>query len=386
MLHFADDINVIPIENNLIVYHSGSRRCWVLNPLAARIFSGLRDGLSRKSIVDVVSRHHGVSPLQADELFDEALSSWMAAGLLVDENAITSSWPAYEQSAYAPPLVEVPPLKRYTICGLHFSLGFSDGELRNALGQLFASYMNECDEHVDVSLYIVRCGAGYVLYEDDSVVEVSDSASVISNRFFQRLVSAVAGGCDVRACLHSAVVLKGDAVYLVSGKSLSGKSTFATALSFSGFEMLNDEFAFVCGDDHTVKSMPLPAKLRRNSWGLLDQFSREISFKPVCMQRGEPVKFFPGADVSLARLRQGFGLGGMCFLHRSQAATPQCLRISATEAFVRLIEGESWVDPDFNKLNSLIKWLETVPSFVLCYADLRQAVDMMKRCVCCDRP
>lgn len=354
--------------------------------LAAGIFSGLREGLSRKCIVHAVSESYGISRTRGNELFSEALSSWVASGLLEGENLSSTRRLAHAQPVDVLPPVIFPPLKRYTICGLHFSFGCSDGELRNALEQLFACYLDGCDNHIDASLCIARCGIRYLLYEDGRVVNTADDIHVISNCFFQRLVSAVAGGGETHAFFHAAVLLRGDAAFLVSGKSLSGKSTFAIALSYSGFEMLNDEFAFVYGEDHKLKSIPLPAKLRQKSWDLLEEFSREISFKPICMQCGEPVKFVSSPSVSLARLRQGFCLKGMCFLHRSQTAPPQCVRISATETFVRLIEGQSWVDPDFIKMSSLVKWLETVPSFVLCYADLKQAVDMMNRCVCHDGP
>ncbi|WP_459934975.1 hypothetical protein [Fundidesulfovibrio butyratiphilus] len=385
-MRFLDGINLIPIERNLVVHHSVRQQCWVLNPLAARIFSGLHAGLSRESIVQAVSFSHGISKWKADKLFGEALSSWIASGLLVDETLPSNARAAHEQSADAPQPVRLPQQKRYTICGLHFSLGFPDGELRNALEQLFACYLDECESSVDSSICIVRNRERYALYEDGHVVDSSHDASGISSCFFKRLVGTIAGGRDVRACFHAAVLLRGEAAFLVSGKSLSGKSTFATALSCSGFEMLNDEFAFVCGERHQVKTLPLPVKLRRQSWDLLDAYSREVRHAPICMRCGEPVKFVSSAKVSLGRLRQGFCLRGMCFLHRSQAASPQCVRISATETFVRLIEGRSWVDPDGNKLGSLLKWLETVPSFALCYADLRQAVAMMKECVCRDFP
>ncbi|MBF0528407.1 MAG: hypothetical protein HQK55_03885 [Deltaproteobacteria bacterium] len=401
-LHFPRALSVFSIENNLVIFHAHSLRYWALNSMARRIFEGLYRGDTVDIVAQDVASAFSFMPMDALHIVESTISSWHSSGLLLDGDTLeaqmlsnTTDTPGASIVRHADertgtvdhlrPASDIP-CYDYAIEEVSFRLILEDPLFARIHLPLFAQYRTGPVSDDALCLSLRREEAAYRLCRDGCVIEWTESYDIVSTKFIQTLVGHVCGLEAYAAVFHGAAVVVGEALYLFPGKTGSGKSTLAAALVCSGFTCINDDTLFARADDERFFSLPLSIKLRQPSWPLIAPIYPGIDRLPVTDLPQSAVKFFPAPRLPLQQLRSGFVLKGIFFPTVVPAADDTsngdaeaaCPRLSATESFVRLLEGATWIAPEPERMGRILALIERTPAFELRYTTLDQALIMIK--------
>jgi len=149
-------------------------------------------------------------------------------------------------------------------------------------------------------------------------------------------VRAMLEGPDSPTSLHAALVSRDGKGVLLVGPAEAGKSTLATGLWQSGFDLLGDDVALLSPDDLMARSVPRRVSLRRPSRDLLGEaLWARLEATPGYLQTSEGAVFRP-EDIAAAPAHTRVSL--IIFLRRRGAAAdhePQ--RLNPAEALMALL-------------------------------------------------
>lgn len=135
--------------------------------------------------------------------------------------------------------------------------------------------------------------------------------------------------------LHAAVLERGGAAVILSGKPGAGKSTLASGLLFRGWRFLSDEVAMIRTDGRLLP-LPRPLSLKDESIDLVRGLAPQAVIGPACegTRKGTVAHLRPPAE-SVRRAREATRARWLVFPRYTAGASTDLRPVSRAQALLR---------------------------------------------------
>ena len=365
-----------PFSDVWIAYCARTTNLLALNETGRFIWETHLRSANREDTAAALSRAYGVSPIQARQDVDGVLDAWQElsespAQALVD-HPMASRAPDAKATASAGD-AEV---HHYRLSGRVFAIRFGDrclaGELKAIIGHLQLRWDAAPDKHMGLQ----RTKNGYEV-ELDGHCFVSETLDGAIERLLFEMVEAAYRSRELQAVLHAGAVLDGEHAIVFAGARGSGKSTLVAALVAAGLGYLSDD---VCPLDATTGRLipiPAPQAIKPSSLEALAQSYPRFPRLPTFQRFGRNVYYLPQKTPAPATWEHTWTVKALVFPSYQAKSTPALRTLAPLERITLLARSGSILGTD--DIGGFLAFVESTPGFSITYADLTQALDLLRQ-------
>ncbi|QQS54337.1 MAG: PqqD family peptide modification chaperone [Candidatus Competibacteraceae bacterium] len=368
------------IADHLVLARLGPQRgqkLLVLDPLAGWIWQSYHAGLRVAEIAGLLATRFGLSLGQARADVVALLEAWRHAS--EPETAMPNSEGSQTTVEDVFPTDPPPPAASTWMLQLadrRMALVVDDPALAEPLARIIDHLGVEPGLFPDHRLRLSGIASGWRLAVDGAPIAAGDAFDEAIARTVSELVE---WGCDINSrllVLHAAGLSQSGRGVLLIGQGGSGKTTLAAALNAEGFGLLGDDVIPVNLDGQLV-GIGMSLCLKSGSWPVLASCLPNLDHAPLIERFGQQVRFSPPPGPVM---RGPIPMGVFLFPHYRPSGGPTLEPLEPVAVLQRIVEAEpviSTLDPD--RLNTLTRWVSSVPAFALTYAHLDQALALTER-------
>ena len=366
-----------PLGDHLVLARPGPQRgqkLLVLDPLAGWIWQSRHAGLSVTEIAELLAARFDLSPDQAHADVMALLEAWRREGETVTPNPEALQPTVEGTHPPAPPLLTAPTWI-LQLADRRAALMVDDPALAAPLERITRHlWDNETATPPAARLHLAGTAADWRLCVDDVALAVGDAPDEAVARTVAELVEAACATDQRLLVLHAAGVSRAGRGVLLIGPGGAGKTTLATALNASGWELLSDDVIPVTLEGHLL-GLGMSLCLKAGGWPVLAPWLPDLDRAPLIERAGRPVRFPPPPGPIV---RGPLPTAAFLFprYQPDQAAALEAL--DPVRVLRGLIEAQSVIaELTQDKLLALTRWISSAPGFALSYPDLDHALAMI---------
>jgi hypothetical protein len=378
----AKGVELIPLKGEGILFDQQGQRLFHLNPMAACIWSHLNGDRDLDGIAEAVAEAVSITPARARHFALDMLKAWRRIGLLQDHGTIQPMMRSDDTSedgviAATDEDLRIPvnPAKRrYEMLGTVFSLGFSSVALEALVDPVLAHLRTDSDpaaccriDLIETATEIRAIHDGYVIGRCASEINLAPLlhglVGLLAIRNYRYLLGIHASGLE-RA---------GNALIL-AGRSGSGKTTMAAALTAAGWGYMSDDTILLLPASLDAVAVPYSLTVKRGSWPILGPRIPALDRSPVHLRVDDQLVRYlspPHRDFATPRPVRWMG-----FPHRSASSVSSIRRLDRIEGIYRLLEHCCAVPRLLNAedVRHLARWSADVRFFEFAIVGLDDAI------------
>ena len=388
------DLLASEVGDKALLLDRVGERAHLLNASAAWVWDLIDGARTAADITAIIAAATGLAPEVLRRDIDDAIAQFAASGLLVDGTLPAAPEPTDARpTSPTPPVVAAEPagddgLLRcgpFVAIGLSFAVRTDRAEVAEAIAPLLVEL--EADTS-PVTSYLVTAAevaedgsARYDLHVDGELLAGSRPLTATLETVLVDVNRRAIGQARDRLVFHAGAVDLGGVVLLpaVSG---SGKSTLTAALVASGARYLTDEAAVVRPETLLVEPYPKPLSLSAPSLAALAR--SEISIAEPAASDDEAVagkRHVPVAHVGVPAAEPA-PIAAIVFPTYEPDGPTTLTALSPEDALVELVPctfTATWEVA--GSLDHVVALVESVPAYRLVFADLADAVVLVRRTV-----
>ena len=355
----------------------GERQLWVLGEDEALLWELHSLALNATDTATLLAQRFGLSPSQAQSMFDKHLSKWRSVGLLPDAN------PGKDCPEVAPweELIQFPPAVATDLKASDFLLSVAQRTIILRLGdEALHMRIAPLIAHLCVSGFgwdqvpavdliehtgeasnwqLLVNGATMVdgQGQDEAVVSILKLLSEFGSRTAERLL-VVHGAGLVSPTGHC---------FLMAATGGAGKTTLAVALEAEGYRLLSDDVVPIDREGAAV-GLGLPACIKSGSWEVLQPYRPDLAAVVETSRFGQLVRYLPPRHPVASKHLPPRLLLFPSYRPDQESAFQW---LSPEEALQRLVAADAVIrDLTHKKLEDLCRWVSSMPSYAIQYPSL----------------
>ena len=368
---------VASLGQSSVFTRSGERQLWVLGEDEALLWELHSLAVNASDTATLLAQRFGLSPSQAQSMFDKHLSKWRSVGLLPDAN------PGKDCPEVAPweELIQFPPAVAADLKASDFLLSVAQRTIILRLGdealhmRIVPLIAHLCvsgfgwDQVPAVDLIehtgeasnwqLLVNGATMVdgQGQDEAVVSILKLLSDIGSRTAERLL-VVHGAGLVSPTGHC---------FLMAATGGAGKTTLAVALEAEGYRLLSDDVVPIDREGAAV-GLGLPACIKSGSWDVLQPYRPDLAAVVETSRFGQLVRYLPPRHPVASKHLPPRLLLFPSYRPYQEAASQW---LSPEEALQRLVAADAVIrDLTQKKLEDLSQWVSSMPAYAIQYPSL----------------
>lgn len=384
------ELSFTPYSDGAILFHQHTRQIWPLNHSAAATWCFLEDTDNFTKLLEILSNHFHISQEKLQFDIERLLIEFADQGLTGNRPfaGTTSIHPATAKINFyghkiSPPrswntsqcfetpehlleinTVDCPAIKPYT----------------SALKHLKTSKNNH---RPNTTIWIIPAesgGNGWDVFYNQRCCNQDVSAEHIPPLLAFLTFNCTSNALHSHLLFHAAVLAKDTKAYLFPAHVGFGKSTLSMFLCKNDFLFLSDELALVHPKTLTVRPMPLPLCIKSGSLEVLTPQYPQLNKLPSFFRGdGKEVRYMAPPQNAIADLHNDYPIAALIFPHFTHNTAAKMNLISKSEAIRNLAHTGSSDRPLNNKdINALIRLVDKNPCYSLKYADLGEALQLLK--------
>ena len=368
---------VASLGQSSVFTRSGERQLWVLGEDEALLWELHSLAVNATDTATLLTQRFGLSPSQAQSMFDMHLSKWRSGGLLQDAN------PGKDCPEVAPweELIQFPPavatdLKAsdllLSVAQRTIILRLGDEALHMRIAPLIAhlrvsGFGWDQVPAVDLIEHTGEASNWQLLVngatmvdgqgQDEAVVSILKLLSEFGSRTAERLL-VVHGAGLVSPTGHC---------FLTAATGGAGKTTLAVALEAEGYRLLSDDVVPIDREGAAV-GLGLPACIKSGSWDVLQPYRPDLAAVVETSRFGQLVRYLPPRHPVASKHLPPRLLLFPSYRPDQEAAFQW---LSPEEALQRLVAAGAVIrDLTQNKLEDLSQWVSSMPAYAIQYPSL----------------
>ena len=355
----------------------GERQLWVLGEDEALLWELHSLALNATDTATLLAQRFGLSPSQAQSMFDKHLSKWRSVGLLPDAN------PGKDCPEVAPweELIQFPPAVATDLKASDFLLSVAQRTIILRLGdEALHMRIAPLIAHLCVSGFgwdqvpavdliehtgeasnwqLLVNGATMVdgQGQDEAVVSILKLLSEFGSRTAERLLVVHGAG----------LVSPTGQCFLMAATGGAGKTTLAVALEAEGYRLLSDDVVPIDREGAAV-GLGLPACIKSGSWEVLQPYRPDLAAVVETSRFGQLVRYLPPRHPVASKHLPPRLLLFPSYRPDQESAFQW---LSPEEALQRLVAADAVIrDLTHKKLEDLCRWVSSMPSYAIQYPSL----------------
>jgi hypothetical protein len=323
-----------------------------------------------------------IAPERARHFALEMLKAWRRIGLLQDHGItepVTRDGDAAEEPLVAAADEDLripvnPERRRYEMLGTVFSLGFSSLALEALVAPVLAHLRTDANPAACCRIDLVETATEIRAIHDRQIIGRCDSASGVAP-----LLHGLVGLLAIRnhrylLALHASGLERSGHALILAGRSGSGKTTMAAALTADGWGYMSDDTILLAPDTLEAVAVPYSLTVKSGAWPILGSRFPALELAPVHIRVDDQrVRYLspPRRDFATPRPVRWIG-----FPHRSTSSASSIRRLDRIEGIYRLLEHCCAVPRLLNSedVRHLARWSADVCFFEFAIVNLDDAV------------
>lgn len=255
-----------------------------------------------------------------------------------------------------------------------------------ALRERFRAVMGHLETDpraVDLAASVVPREPGFLVVLDGKVAEVCEETLEVASQVKSALVHAAINRRDFDACLHAALMKKGESGMLLAADSGSGKSCLALTLAGAGWTCLSDDLTLLDLEGPVARGVPAATCVKADAWEAMSAIHPTLRAAPAHRRiDGKLVKYLPVAvadDTPTA-------VPVVVFPTYRAGLETRLTPLPPEEALRRILASAlAWrahLTPAV--LDGIIAWIESVRAYEFHYAGGEEAVAVLNTVLAAD--
>jgi hypothetical protein len=354
----------------LVLSPPGAGELYLANQSAAYAWQLLRDSKSLPEAALAFANRYDIPVTVAARDLHEVWREW--------ERTLFASTPS---PASVPP--PSPPLdcsshlfsRLYGLFGKTIRVILDDRDLIAEISPRIESLLAPSDSLPDATLHATVSGCTYHVFSGAAWVCSRDHPADARVAFLQEFARTAEASHDWIAILHAGACGTEDRCVVFPAATHSGKTTLAAALMHAGMTFYADDSVGLRRDSLRIPSMPFALMIREGSWPAISSRFPEFQAGPVYERYGENVRFLHPAFPPQNRNAVAAAL---VFSRWEAGAGTAIEPLGAAETLMRLNESGFWVEHDRGSIQSVLDWIQSLPSYEMIYSDLDDAVAFVR--------
>jgi hypothetical protein len=378
-------VELIPIKGEGILFDQQGQRLFHLNPMAACIWSQLDGERDLDGVAEAVAETVSIAPAQARQFALDMLKAWRRIGLLRERGAAQPLKRAGDLAEeHATPATEEdlripvnPARRRYEMLGTVFSLGFSSPALEALAAPALAHLRTDANPPGCRRIDLVETPAEIRAIHDGYVIGRCDSASGLAP-----LLHGLLGLLSIRTyryllALHASGLERSGQALILAGRSGSGKTTMAAALTAGGWGYMSDDTILLLPDTLEAVAVPYSLTVKSGAWPVLRSRFPALDQLPIHLRADhQRVRYLspPRRDFASPLPVRWIG-----FLHRPTGNASSIRRLDRIEGIYRMLEHCCAVPRLLSAMDvrHLAEWSADIHFFEFAIVDLDDAVSQI---------
>ncbi len=180
--------------------------------------------------------------------------------------------------------------------------------------------------------------------------------------------------------LHAASISRGGRALILPGASGSGKSTLASGLGWRGWRFMSDEFVLVSPQTGALHPYPRPTSLKNESVAVLKEIAPPENFSAEFDKTHKgTICYLRPPQSAIDAMHETAQPAAMVFPHFTREEPAALTRMSAEEAYVRLVAGSA----NYDRLGDagfacIVALVKNCPAYVMDYGSFEDADRMLQ--------
>jgi hypothetical protein len=378
----AAGVELVPVNDEGILFDQNSQRLFHLNAVAARIWTHLTSERDVDDVAQAIAEAMCLEFSQARHFVLDMVKTWRGLGLLHDSRSYSPpsresesvdglSPTASDEELHVPIIAR---RRRYRFLDSVFSLGFSSPVLRALAEPIFLHLETRIETDDVLYLDVIETGNGIRVIHDKHVI-----GQCACKRGLAPLLHGVVGLLAIRKyryllAIHASGLVRSGSALVLAGSSGSGKSTLAAALLAAEWEYMSDDTVLLLPQTLDCVAAPYALTLKRGSWPILRPYFPAIDQVPIHHRAdAQAVRYLCPGSHNFVKPRPVRWIG---FSHHSTSGTSCMRRLEHIEGFYRLLQHCCAV-PNFltaRDIQQLVQWSASIHFFEFAIASLDEAV------------
>ncbi len=386
-------VSSFPIDDEAVLFDARTGELFILNQIAACVWSGLAAGLGTRVVAKRIAREAGaVACVDAEDIMRDCtalVDRWKRAGLIKAAGRARAEGRSTPSVSGDVAAVRNCPARterqnehrqRYRVADSVFEFVGDSAAItcvNTMLGHAIVPFGDPA--RVNYELRLIRYHEGWLLALGNRAIGECSDEDELAPLIHATVLRLTYEAAESLVAIHASAVARGNCAVLLPGVSGSGKSTLTAALVASGYDYCTDDLALLSGEPLRLRPLPLRIGLKRGSWLALRDFLPELRGLPEHERAdGKSIKYLLPDEGRLApaSAERSLDIGAIVFPAYDPAGNGALAPIPRSEAFVRLTEAgydlrgtlnESWVE-------AVLRWLAAITCYELRYSSLQQAV------------
>jgi hypothetical protein len=368
---------VASLGQSSVFTRPGERQLWVLGEDEALLWELHSLALNATDTATLLAQRFGLSPSQAQSMFDKHLRKWRSVGLLQDADAgkecpEVAPW---EELIQFPPAVATD-LKAsdllLSVAQRTIILRLGDEALHMRIAPLIAhlcvsgfgwdqvSAVDLIEHTGEASNWQLLVNGATMMDgqgQDEAVVSILKLLSDIGSRTAERLLVVHGAG----------LVSPTGQCFLMAATGGAGKTTLAVALEAEGYRLLSDDVVPIDREGAAVR-LGLPACIKSGSWDVLQPYRPDLAAVVETSRFGQLVRYLPPRHPVASKHLPPRLLLFPSYRPDQESAFQW---LSPEEALQRLVAAGAVIrDLTQKKLEDLSRWVSSMPAYAIQYPSL----------------
>lgn len=375
-------IHIFPLDSHLIIFRPEGRRLFILNQTASWIWQAVADGLQTDEIIEQLADHYQISRKETEHDVCHTLDQWASQNLDPTQAKTTAAVQTLpcnkKQTSHNTFPVDMPiSLQHCFLFGTSsFSLVDYTPDLHTHFVPLFSNLPTIDQKDCENTIELIKEGDEYIIFANRMELERTPLELVAVGRVIQSMVELGYPTTTWMAFIHASAGALNGKGFVFPGIGGSGKSTLMAALAKSGW-------TYWCDDTTPLDTLgqaaavPLNHCIKSGSWDILASYYPDLYSLPTYYRSHKDVRYLP------AKSEQTYFSSTMPVHHLVfpvyLADCPQELQpLSPVEGLQFLVDAQSWISPDPDLAEKLIRWIKKTPAYRLNYHSLEWAIARLK--------
>jgi hypothetical protein len=379
------------LGDDCILFCESSGSLYLLNPTAALVWQGLRDGLSMQAMAGALAEGTGQAPEAVARDLDDLVAHWKEAGLIAGGDVTPDDAPEHDRTARwwerdvsterrvsGDRILE----RSYRLVDFGFRLRTADDPLQKPAHDLLDHVRVPDDEAVAGTLEIVPGEGSWSLAYNGELVDRCSHQDSIVPMVHGNLVIAAYKRSDCLVALHAAAVIGQRGAILLAGTPGSGKSTLTSALIANGFDYCADDTVLLTDLPIRVRGIPTRLGIKEGSWAVVARMWPGFNELPTGLRAdGQRIRYLPPpVGSSCATADQCLDTSTLIFPRFAPDSPNELNRLTRAESLMRLTNAgyDTPAGLTTDLVRKLIGWLADLSCYELTFSDLQQAVELVR--------